>query len=556
MPPRRRQERALSEGAGRLQGLGDVRRYVLAALAGRPALAGSLAGGLAPDDFTAIVEERSQVNFLYVRYLLQMLEERAVPVTRESLDQLPAGLDGIYLGYLEDLAGEDPRAWTAQYAPLLGVLAVAQAGLTEEQLARFTQMPQPQVRQALRPLRRFLDVDESRPASLRTVALYHRSFAGFLLDGDRAAEYWCEARAQHRRIVDAYAAYFNDRWSACDDYGLDFIVHHILAAQAYALLDQVLTTGFMKARVERAGWHMPFVLDLEAAAAVIPPEQVAAQCLQIIFGPAPNSLVYQRVLHLLVQLRPRLPAGQGIGQAGVKGERALDAAVAALGRPAEAAAPRLVALLTETADARVRGLVALALGETGSPVATPALLDLLETGADETSWAAADALIALDDRAIIAGLMAMFGDPDVRMGLKQRILYILGRMRAEEARALIEPGLKHPHLKVKAQAINLLWLLAPVENGEEIAWEKLGFSREGVAHDGRPAWSGEWIQGRLVTALGRIGSPAAKAHLERFEREVAARPAPATRIRVRGRQRLLESIARARQDLERRHPGA
>ncbi|MCZ7567096.1 MAG: AAA family ATPase [Ardenticatenaceae bacterium] len=259
----------------------DVKQHVLRTLGGRPSLAGKLAAGFSTEQFATVVREKSDGNFLYVSFLLEMLASQQEEITQQSLDELPAGLDAIYIEFLERLVGDDQDAWEKKYAPILGTLAVAQEALTEGQLAGFIGMNASHVRSILTTLRQLLDADDSQPATRRTYALYHRSFADFLLDGDRAEEYWCEAREQHRRIVDFYRALVgswpNARWERFDAYGLRHLVGHLQslldAAQtpeehdrrAEELFTVAFDQGFQRTQREMLGDYYATLADLRTA---------------------------------------------------------------------------------------------------------------------------------------------------------------------------------------------------------------------------------------------------------------------------------------------------
>jgi hypothetical protein len=174
-------------------------------------------------DFTKLVQERSDGNFLYARYLLEMLEGGEETITEASLRALPPGLDALYLEFLERVvAGEADR-----YKPLFGILAVAFEKLSETQLASFVGMPADQVRSLLWRMRQFLDVDEALPAERRIYALFHRSFADFLLNGSHAGHFWCMASRQHRRVAESYDPTEIDDW---DGYGKRYAAQHLAEA--------------------------------------------------------------------------------------------------------------------------------------------------------------------------------------------------------------------------------------------------------------------------------------------------------------------------------------
>src|SRR5829696_5818800 len=116
--------------------------------------------------------------------------------------------------------------------------------------ASFVGTSRSKLRRALRELRQFLDTDESLPASQRPYALYHRSFADFLLDEDRSEDYWCEEQEQHKRIVNYYQERYADHWAGCDEYGLRHLPAHLVSAGRVDLLRQLLANfGWLHAKL-------------------------------------------------------------------------------------------------------------------------------------------------------------------------------------------------------------------------------------------------------------------------------------------------------------------
>lgn len=529
---------------------------------------------VAPENLIARVVEASQGNFLYLHHYAQGLWKGDESLL--DLTTLPKGLHGIYEDFVRKIRGEQTiEFWDGAYKPVLGTLAVAKASLTRRQIANLAGIKEGTAGTILSDLGQFRDVTgEGRD---RRYAVYHSSFGEYLVSPDN--EDYIDAQEAHTRIVDFYLTHFSDDWSECDDYGLNAIVRHIIEvgyddAMLDTVLKRVFTKKFMNARASRAGWHMPLVRDLQTLKGTMP-ERIVEPCLQIIRSLKPNSLVTQEVLRLLTEIRPKLLAqGKQIVRPKHKLDEVVDATIAALNESPDDAVLQLETLLKNTGNERMRGIIALALGETKSKRAASPLLDtlvLVKDREDHVSWCAADALIALNTTSIIDPLLKHFRDPAVKPGVKNRILYILGRMQAQlptkEARKLIAEGLKLRGSS-RGRAIDMIWLLLPKDAEEKEAWtrdyevilaEALGFDPETVERDRSPKWQDEWLQKRLVTALGRIGSIKYIAHLEKFAEAVENRPEPqgrsddSTQKLQNKRNELKMSIQRAIQDLRRRH---
>jgi hypothetical protein len=545
------------------QNRADISQYISYRMSKETMKARVNAANIAPEDLASRIAGLADGNFLYTKVVLNDIEAGQQPL--DNLATLPQSLDEIYHGFLRRFSDKD---WDEFYQPLLGKLAVAQEPLLEAQLAVFTDLRRRQVRRSLAVVGQYLDQVADGQGN-ETYRLFHQSLRDYLLDEDRSALFWCDPKEEHEIIARYYLQTYTDHWDQSDDYGLKHIVDHVLEAQfakdrLELALQRIFTTNFMNVRAKREGWHMPVVQDLQKLKEK-KPEAVAIPCLQVIRGPKPNSLVTQAVLRLLVELPPELLVVRPRSQLDAE----VNKAVVALSSPAAEAVPKLKSLLANVRNVRVRGIIVLALGETKSPLTIPTLLETLarvKTREDHISWCAADALIALNESSTVDKLIALFQDPLIKPGVKQRILYILGRMPVaggrlpvEKARELIEEGLQLRG-NSKGRAIDLIWLLMPeddderqgwVKHYEKILYQKLGFNKGEVAQDKTPIWRDEWLQKRLVTALGRIGSQEAVKHLKRFAEITQQRPKPKSRTLQRKRNELKQSIQRAIRDLQR-----
>lgn len=521
------------------------------------------------DEFIDQLLQASQGNFLYLRYFAKELvqgNERLL-----DLKELPQGLNAIYAEFLEDMrARQELGFWVQTVKPVLSVLAAARAALTQLQIAELAGVDRDPAGAILVHLKQFLE--HSGEGKRRCYAIYHSSFAEYLLSEDN--EDAIDPQAAHRRMAEFYLQNYARAWQNCDDYGLDFTLTHVLEAyqdseELARVLKRLFTTSFMEVRSDRAGWHMPFVRDLQKVG-MQAPEQVIVPALQILEGSHRNSLVNQSVLRLLRDLSPRLKkAGLRIARDGRAADKTLEDAIEALRLPPDRAVPELESLINQTSKPRLKAVLLLALGETGCPLAIPTLVNNLvnvkKQSDDHVSWCAADALIALASPASVEPLLRSFHKSQVKPGVKQRIIYALGRMEArlelDEARCLVEKGLALRG-NLKGRAIDLIYLYKsedPEElllwrrEQEPVLWEILGFDSQDNAKDRKPVWSDEWLQKRAVTALGRIGSPTAIPHLERLGQEVGTRPLRPTKMLKQKREALIASIPRAIFELQQRH---
>jgi hypothetical protein len=311
------------------------------------------------------------------------------------------------------------------------------------------------------------------------------------------------------------------------------------------------------------------------------PSLAIEPCLRILRGTHRNSLANQETLRVLRRVHSRFEdEGKEWPRADDSRDQPFLDAVAALNQPADEAVAKLRALLNDASDDEVRGALLLALGETGSQDAFEILHERLLEEEWGSGWSAADGFLSLNtpklmDSQLLETLVEDFGQ-DRKPPTKVRILYVLGRLHMQSelpqdlpfdtAVDLTQQGLRL-RTPLKGRAIDLVWQLLPESEEDKEKWvaifepwlcRKLGAHRRG-SHYMVPVWKSEWLQKRLVTALGRIGSPGAEIHLKQLREKVAARP-PRTSKTTKGqrdmdrqRSELRKAIDRAIDDLHRRH---
>jgi len=169
--------------------------------------------GLNPGAFVDGLLGKAAGNFLYLKSVLggiqQALED---PARRERLshllrvEELPADLGELYgyflsfvVDWVKDSLGQ--YAWQKYLRPFLGVLAVAQEPLSEEQIIAFTDLKRETIRDLRRELRQFVETVDGQSPRYR---IYHASFAEYLLNSEHNRDYWIDGQERHRRIADRY----------------------------------------------------------------------------------------------------------------------------------------------------------------------------------------------------------------------------------------------------------------------------------------------------------------------------------------------------------------
>jgi NACHT domain len=160
----------------------DIRKYIAMFLdRHRRAMTRRLTElGLAEDEFTATLADRSEGNFMYLRHVLRGIRDKTIGgVDAEGIRELPRGLRAYYTQLEKQLVrriGGDPDRELA----ILGVLAAWPSPLTDHRLARFAGENVTMTRAVLRRWLPFLN--QVRVDGQPGYALYHASFREFLAE--------------------------------------------------------------------------------------------------------------------------------------------------------------------------------------------------------------------------------------------------------------------------------------------------------------------------------------------------------------------------------------
>ena len=494
--------------------------------------------------------------FLYAVMVLNDLLLRLPGIPDLENYPLPEGLSGLYHEFLNRELGQDEQLWYQIFRPLLGLIAVSRApGLTRTQLHAISGKD---VDQPLRTIKQYLvgDLPEG------PFQIFHRSFTEFLLVDDDNLDYPIVAQEMHRLITDYYLQNCSSNWLQCDSYGLNHIVEHAFASrlndqERKDVFDRILTDDFVNAIQARTGWLFAFIGDLEALA-LAEPDWSAKLCFPLILNRPPNSTVIQHGIRLLVKLRAKTgPVGNPI----VPQEKGLDQVVGILSAQTGDIPDQLMEMLAHETNGRMRGVIALALAETGSPNVAPCLLQMFKNEFGEASWAAADALIALNQQTIIPELIQWYqqliiNDPRSK-ARKNRILYVLGWMHAESARSLETLARNASDPKIIGRAVDLTWLLQPNEQDKIYLHGQLQriLATSPEQPDELGPWADEWLQKRLVRAIQKLHMADVLPDLRSLQKHIQRRPAPresADRLEMEAakRERLLEAVEEAITELQ------
>jgi tetratricopeptide (TPR) repeat protein len=237
--------------------------------------------------------EAAEENFQYARFLLDAIA-RAQQLT--EVKRLPQGLSALYLDWLRRVVKPGSDYWLKECAPVLGILSVAQEGLTFTQLQAFTGLSDLLLWRCLGDLRQFLEEEmrlSERGELLKIYRLYHLSVIEFLRSRSIPGKhkqlfngFYLSEDEWHKQIVHFYrgkaTAWEAVDWSTIDTYGLRHTMAHLRALitvnRSHQELYTLICKSYMREKYRRFGSHRSFALDieimLEVASSEAPPNIV------------------------------------------------------------------------------------------------------------------------------------------------------------------------------------------------------------------------------------------------------------------------------------------
>jgi hypothetical protein len=134
------------------------------------------------EEFIAVITEKSEGNFMYLRYVLPDIRDgRLTAGNVDDIRLLPQGLHEYYKRHWRAMKTEDMEKFQKYYQPVVCILAVVREPVTIEQVSEWTGLLPLQVKWVVDEWREFLNVDTMSDGK-QLYRLYHTSFQEFLRD--------------------------------------------------------------------------------------------------------------------------------------------------------------------------------------------------------------------------------------------------------------------------------------------------------------------------------------------------------------------------------------
>jgi hypothetical protein len=154
-------------------------------------------------EFVTLIVQKSEGNFMYLRYVLPEIERGAYKDL--ELAAIPVGLQSYYQDHWQRMRGMDEEAWFEYELPVIVALTVVLEPVSIDLISDFSKVQQrARIRAVLKDWAPFLheEVVEYEGGTQRRFRLYHASFIDFIAKKQEVANELVDLKAMHGRIAD------------------------------------------------------------------------------------------------------------------------------------------------------------------------------------------------------------------------------------------------------------------------------------------------------------------------------------------------------------------
>lgn len=156
----------------------DIKAYLTAQVAKRDIRNYLKTNTIPKEQFIADLTEKSEGNFIYLRYVLPDITQG---LYGNRIDKLPMGLENYYEDHWQRMKGKNREEWFAYKLPVLVMLSVVTHPVSVDLLKHFLpEFNRSRIRNVLAEWQQFLLVDTLPPTSLQ-YRIYHTSFIDFIV---------------------------------------------------------------------------------------------------------------------------------------------------------------------------------------------------------------------------------------------------------------------------------------------------------------------------------------------------------------------------------------
>jgi hypothetical protein len=166
---------------------------------------------LQTQEFVSMMVEKSEGNFIYLRFVLPEISSGAYQDTK--LEAIPAGLERYYEDHWQRMKGQDLDQWFAYKLPTIVGLTIAQEPISVDQIVFLIKLKRSQVREVLTDWQQFIHEEDSEfdGKQVTQYRLYHLSFFEFVAAKAEVADEHVDLKAMHAQFSDSmWAELFPD----------------------------------------------------------------------------------------------------------------------------------------------------------------------------------------------------------------------------------------------------------------------------------------------------------------------------------------------------------
>jgi hypothetical protein len=161
------------------------------------------AQGIEASEFVTLIVQKSEGNFMYLRYVLPEIERGAYKDL--ELAAIPVGLQSYYQDHWRRMRGMDEEAWFEYKLLVIVALTVVLEPVSIDLISDFSKVQRrSRIRAVLRDWAPFLheEVVEYEGGTQRRYRLYHASFFDFIAKKQEVADERVDLKAAHGQIAD------------------------------------------------------------------------------------------------------------------------------------------------------------------------------------------------------------------------------------------------------------------------------------------------------------------------------------------------------------------
>ncbi len=140
-------------------------------------------------EFVKIMQDKSEGNFMYLRYVIPELAATSGAYIYLDLMALPQGLLNYYEDHWKRIKGKDTQIWFDYKLPIIMALSVSESPMSIKLISQISEISETVISEVITEWRQFLTLDKMTYSyeTITRYRFYHLSFIDFLHDKEQVA---------------------------------------------------------------------------------------------------------------------------------------------------------------------------------------------------------------------------------------------------------------------------------------------------------------------------------------------------------------------------------